>query len=265
MEIAPWKIAALYKFFKFTDYQEFAENLKVPFESLGIRGTLILAEEGINGTIAGTPDNLNQAIALLKLDSRLRKLDLKFSFTDSPPFGRFKVKVKTEIVTFRQPGIDPQQETGTYLEAEAWNDLISAENVTLVDTRNSYEVEIGKFPGAIDPGTADFTEFAYFVDEHLNPDEQEHVAMYCTGGIRCEKATALLLQKGFKNVYHLKGGILRYLETVKSEKLPNKWTGDCFVFDERVAVDADLAPAGYRIDPVSQKAVKLKERGRSVD
>lgn len=242
-----WKIAAFYHFVELPDRDEWAERIIDHGLQVGLRGTIIFASEGINSTCAGLHDAVDATIALLKSDPRFAALEVKYSYADFCPFPKFKVKKKPEIVTFRQHGADPRDEVGTYLEPEEWNDLISDPEVITIDTRNDYEVGVGKFKGAINPDTDDFTEFAKFVDEHLAAQKDKKIAMYCTGGIRCERSTAYLKQKGFTNVYHLKGGILRYMELMPKET--SLWEGDCFVFDYRVAVDHDLKPAKWKIDP----------------
>jgi UPF0176 protein len=264
-----WKIAAFYQFTEFNDSAEWAERLLKEGERLGIRGSIIIAPEGINSTCAGAPEALDAFIALLKSDARLAEMAVKYSQADFCPFPKFKVKQKPEIVTFRQEGADPQDAVGTYLEPDEWNDLISDPEVLTIDTRNDYEVKVGQFEGALNPKTDDFASFAAFVADELKGREEEKIAMYCTGGIRCERSTAYLKSQGFKNVYHLKGGILRYLEYVPKAK--SLWKGDCFVFDYRVAVDHDLKPGMWKIDPESSDPVpmapaeqeKIAERRRS--
>ncbi|MGJ8639395.1 MAG: rhodanese-related sulfurtransferase [Opitutaceae bacterium] len=242
-----WKIAAFYHFTDLPDRDEWAERMVDHGLKVGLRGTLIFAPEGVNSTCAGSEAAVDSTIALLKSDPRFEHLEVKYSFADFNPFPKFKVKKKPEIVTFRQEGADPRADVGTYLEPEEWNDLISDPDVITIDTRNDYEVEVGQFKGAINPKTDDFTEFAKFVDEHLASQKGKKIAMYCTGGIRCERSTAYLKQKGFDSVYHLKGGILRYMEMMPKDQ--SLWEGDCFVFDYRVAVDHDLKPAKWKIDP----------------
>ena len=264
-----WKIAAFYHFTELPDCDEWAERMVDHGLKHGLRGTLIFAHEGVNSTCAGTPEAIDATIALLKSDPRFAEMPVKYSYADFNPFPKFKVKKKPEIVTFRQDGADPRDTVGTYLEPEEWNDLISDPEVITIDTRNDYEVDVGQFKGAINPKTDDFTEFAKFVDEHLASQKDKKIAMYCTGGIRCERSTAYLKKKGFKNVYHLKGGILRYIEMMPKDQ--SLWEGDCFVFDYRVAVDHDLQPAKWKIDPetslpkpMSEDEIeKIAERRRS--
>jgi UPF0176 protein len=224
---------------------------------VGLRGTVIFAPEGVNSTCAGSHEAVDATIALLKSDPRFEPMEVKYSYADFNPFPKFKVKKKPEIVTFRQDGADPREAMGTYLEPEEWNELISDPEVITIDTRNDYEVEVGQFKGAINPNTDDFTAFAEFVDKHLASQKDKKIAMYCTGGIRCERSTAYLKQKGFKDVYHLKGGILRYMELMPREK--SLWEGDCFVFDYRVAVDHDLKPAKWKIDPETSNPKPMSE------
>ena len=236
-------VAALYKFVILEDYQALREPLLDVCQAAGTRGTLLLAEEGINGTIAGTREGIDAVIAYLKSDPRLADIDHKESFDDHNPFHRMKVKLKKEIVTMGVPGIDPNRVVGTYVEPKNWNALIEDPEVLLIDTRNDYEYGIGTFRGAIDPHTTTFREFPAWVREHLDPSRHKKVAMFCTGGIRCEKASAFMLQEGFEEVYHLQGGILKYLEEVPEQD--SAWEGECFVFDNRVAVDHHLEKGHY--------------------
>ena len=206
-------------------------------------GTLLLAQEGINGTIAGHRKGIDVLLAWFEKDARLSNMVIKESFEVSNPFYRTKVKLKKEIVTMGVEGIDPKQVVGTYVKPADWNDLISDPDVVLVDTRNDYEVEIGTFENAIDPKTTSFRDFPSWAKKNLDRDKHKKVAMFCTGGIRCEKSTAYLKEQGFEEVYHLQGGILKYLEEVPSEQ--TLWQGECFVFDNRVAVDHDLKRGSY--------------------
>ena len=208
-----------------------------------IRGTLLLANEGINGTIAGTEQGIYQLLTWLKTDPRLNEIDYKLSFTDVMPFNRTKVKLKKEIVTMGIEGIDPKQVVGTYVDPLDWNALISDPEVVLIDTRNDYEFTVGTFKNAINPNTESFREFPAYIKQNLNPDQHKKVAMFCTGGIRCEKSTAYLKEQGFEEVYHLKGGILKYLEVVPEEH--TLWQGECFVFDDRITVNHQLEKGHY--------------------
>lgn len=236
-------VAALYKFVSLPDYREMQADVLQACLDLGVKGTLLLAEEGINGTIAGTRKAVDGVLTRLRQDVRFSDIDVKESQTDEMPFYRTKVRLKKEIVTLGQEGIDPNKLVGTYVQANEWNDLISRDDVTLIDVRNDYEIEIGTFKGAVDPDTKTFRDYPEYVAKNLDPDKQKKVAMFCTGGIRCEKASAYMLQQGFEEVYHLKGGILKYLEDV--DQTETHWEGDCFVFDNRVAVNHDLEVAGY--------------------
>jgi UPF0176 protein len=239
---SPVKIAALYKFASLPDFEKLRPEVDAFCRRHQIRGTLLLAAEGINGTVAGTPEAIDALIKWLEdgniFGGRLRNAEIKYAGADKMPFYRMKVRLKSEIVTLRAPEADPSKQVGTYVDPENWNDLIAREDVILVDTRNDYEVGIGTFEGAIDPATKTFTEFKDYVAANLDPARDKKVAMFCTGGIRCEKASSYLLAQGFEEVFHLKGGILNYLETVPEEN--STWRGECFVFDERVAVKHGL-------------------------
>jgi len=208
-----------------------------------IKGTLLLAKEGLNGTVAGTRDAIDAMLAQLKSDPRLADLDYKESEDETNPFYRTKVRLKKEIVTLGVEGIDPLKTVGTYVEPKDWNTLIRDPETVLVDTRNDYEIGIGTFKNAINPETESFREFPQYVEKNLDPSQHRKVAMFCTGGIRCEKSTAYLKEQGFDEVYHLKGGILKYLEEIPEEE--SMWEGECFVFDNRVAVGHDLAKGKY--------------------
>lgn len=236
-------VAALYKFASLPDYAQLQPGLLALCNAQGIKGTLLLAEEGINGTVAGTRTGIDTLLAYLRRDPRLADLEHKESYTDELPFYRMKVRLKKEIVTLGVPGIDPNKTVGTYVKPEDWNAVISDPDVVVIDTRNDYEFEIGTFKGAIDPKTTTFREFPEYVRNNLNPARNKKVAMFCTGGIRCEKASAYMLEQGFEEVYHLQGGILKYLETVPQEE--SLWEGECFVFDQRVAVKHGLQVGDY--------------------
>ena len=243
MSNSPVIVAALYKFVALPDYRELREPLLDVCLNAGVKGTLLLATEGINGTIAGTRLAIDEVLAYLKSDARFNDIDHKESLDSELPFYRMKVKLKKEIVTMGREGIDPKILVGHYVEPQDWNALITDPEVTVIDTRNHYECDIGSFEGAINPQTTTFKEMPAFVDQQLDPAKHKKVAMFCTGGIRCEKSTAYLLEQGFDEVYHLKGGILKYLEEVPAEK--SLWQGECFVFDNRVAVDHDLNVGSY--------------------
>ena len=236
-------VAALYKFVTLEDFHELREPLLDACIASGARGTILLAHEGINGTIAGTREAIDQVLAYLRGDPRLADLEHKESFDDHLPFYRMKVKLKREIVTMGIEGIDPNSRVGTYVAPGDWNDLVNDPEVLLIDTRNDYEYGIGTFRGAIDPHTQSFRDFPAYVRSHLDPEKHKKVAMSCTGGIRCEKASAFMLQEGFAEVYHLQGGILKYLEEVPPQD--STWEGECFVFDNRVAVDHKLQKGQY--------------------
>lgn len=236
-------VAALYQFVRLDDYEAMRAPLKARCNELGIKGTLLLAYEGINGTVAGARESIDALLVYLKADARLADLEHKESFFDIPPFYRMKVKTKKEIVTMGIDGIDPNEAKGQYVKPEDWNALIEDPEVLVIDTRNDYEVELGTFKGAINPKTESFRELPEYVERHLDPKKHKKVAMFCTGGIRCEKSTALMVKQGFEEVYHLQGGILKYLEDVPKEN--TTWEGDCYVFDNRVAVNHDLEKGEY--------------------
>jgi UPF0176 protein len=233
-------VAALYKFVTLKDFSALRQPLLAAMKAHGVKGTLLLAQEGINGTISGRREAIDGFLNHLKSDSRLADLDHKESFCDEDPFYRSKVKLKKEIVTIGVEDVDPNLQVGTYVEPADWNALISDPDVLLIDTRNDYEVALGTFEGAIDPKTTSFGEFPKFVGENLDSTRHQKVAMFCTGGIRCEKASSYMQSQGFREVYHLKGGILKYLEDVP--QIESKWQGECFVFDQRVAVGQGLVP-----------------------
>jgi len=236
-------VAALYRFARFPDFEAFRQPLLEAMLAAEVRGTLLLAAEGINGTIAGSRLGIDKVLDFLQQDERFAGLEVKESYVDDNPFYRTKVKLKKEIVTMGVQDIDPNEIVGTYVDAEDWNELISRPDVLLLDTRNKYEVEIGTFDGAVNPETDSFREFPEYVARHLDPGNHKKVAMFCTGGIRCEKSTAYLRQQGFDEVYHLKGGILKYLELVPESE--SKWQGECFVFDNRVTVNHKLEQGAY--------------------
>ncbi|MAK44576.1 MAG: rhodanese-related sulfurtransferase [Spongiibacter marinus] len=238
-------VAALYKFVSLPDFHKLREPLLDHCLAQNIRGTLLLAEEGINGTVAGSREAIDSLLAYLKADPRLADLSHKESFDSSQPFYRMKVKLKKEIVTMGIDGIDPNEVVGTYVKPKDWNALISDPDVVLIDTRNDYEVEIGTFKGAVDPKTESFRQFPEYVRQNYNPAKHKKVAMFCTGGIRCEKASAFMKREGFEEVYHLEGGILKYLEEV--DQPDSLWQGECFVFDNRVSVKQGLEPGEYAL------------------
>lgn len=241
---APFIIAALYKFVKLDDFAALKPRLLAEMQRLEVKGSLLLAAEGINGTITGARAQLDEFLAFLKSDPRLSDLTHKESYAYKEPFHRAKVNLKREIVTMGIPEVDPTQEVGTYVAPREWNQLIEDPGTLLIDTRNDYEYRIGTFRGAVNPKTETFREFPQWLED--NKDELEskpRVAMFCTGGIRCEKATSYLKSQGFDEIYHLEGGILKYLEEVDERE--SLWDGECFVFDERVSVGHQLVPGEY--------------------
>lgn len=241
----PIVVAALYHFAPLPDFAALQLPLTQLAEAQGIKGTLLLASEGINGTVSGSREAIDALLAWLRQDDRLANLEHKESYYDEQPFYRLKVRLKKEIVTLGVPGIDPNEQVGTYVSPREWNELLADPEVVVVDTRNDYEVAVGTFEGAVDPHTRTFREFPDFVKKEMDPGKQKKVAMFCTGGIRCEKASALMLAEGFEEVFHLKGGILKYLEEVPEAE--SRWQGECFVFDERVAVGHGLAPGTHSL------------------
>ena len=236
-------VCALYHFVILDDYESLRDPLHNVMESNNVKGTLLLAKEGINGTIAGTREGVDSVLTWLRNDPRLIKVNTKESFDTEIPFYRTRVKLKKEIVTMGIDAIDPNHIVGTYVKPTEWNDLISDPDVLLIDTRNQYEIEIGTFKDAINPSTETFREFPKYAEQNLDPKKHKKIAMFCTGGIRCEKSTAYLKSQGFDEVYHLEGGILKYLEEVSAES--SLWEGECFVFDNRVSVNHDLEKGSY--------------------
>ena len=235
-------------FYRFTTLEDYA-SMQIPIETCcrenDVKGIVLLASEGINATIAGTRDGVLEVLHFLRKDSRLAGLTWKESSVRKQPFRKLRVRLKKEIVTMGMPGIDPERLTGTYVKPEDWNDLISDPNVIVVDTRNDYEVEIGSFKNAINPNITAFGEMPQWIEENIDISAQPRVAMFCTGGIRCEKSTALLKEAGLNEVYHLEGGILKYLERIQEDG--SLWSGQCFVFDERVSVGHGLAVGEYEL------------------
>ncbi len=234
----PFVVCAMYKFVTLDNVEALRQPLLDAMLKLNVKGTLLLANEGINGTVAGSREAIDGLLAYLRQDQRLTNIGCKESYDDEQPFYRTKVKLKKEIVTMGVEGIDPKRVVGTYVKPQEWNALIADPEVLLVDTRNDYEVGIGTFKGALDPNTKTFREFPQYVKENLDPEKHKKIAMFCTGGIRCEKSTAYLKEQGFDEVYHLEGGILKYLEEVPEED--TLWEGECFVFDNRVTVNHKL-------------------------
>jgi UPF0176 protein len=237
-----YKVAALYQFVALPDFRELKDPLHKLCSDLGIKGSLLLAHEGINGTVAGLGEAIDTLMAELQegalFGGRLDNLELKFSSASEMPFRRMKVRLKKEIVTLGDPQTDPLRRVGTYVSPAEWNRLLEEPGIVLLDTRNDFEVEMGTFDGAVDPRIKRFSEFKDFVKNELDPGQHKKVAMFCTGGIRCEKASSYMLAQGFEEVFHLKGGILEYLQDMPKEE--SRWRGECFVFDERVALGHGL-------------------------
>ncbi len=236
-------VCALYHFVALDNIESLQKPLLEVMESHGVKGTLLLASEGINGTISGTRESIDHVLSWIRKDPRLANVNCKESYDDELPFNRTRVKLKKEIVTMGIEAIDPNHIVGTYVKPEDWNALISDPDVLLVDTRNDYEVSIGTFKNAINPETEVFRAFPQYVSSQLNPGKHKKIAMFCTGGIRCEKSTAYLKSQGFDEVFHLQGGILKYLEEVPEEE--SLWEGECFVFDSRVSVNHQLEKGRY--------------------
>ena len=252
---------AMYKFVALPHFESLRQPLLDVMNDNQIFGTLLLAAEGINGTVSSTREGIDKLLAWLDEQPGLENIDNKESYDSKIPFYRTKVKLKKEIVTMGVEGIDPKETVGTYVQPEDWNALISDPDVVLVDTRNDYEVKIGTFKNAIDPKTTTFREFPKWSKENLDPNTNKKVAMFCTGGIRCEKSTAFLKEQGFDEVYHLQGGILKYLE-----KVPEKdslWQGECFVFDNRVTVDHNLEAGSY--DQCHACRMPITEQEKTLD
>jgi len=227
-------VAAFYRFVALADPQGLRDALHEMFALTDLRGTTLVAPEGVNGTMAASADTIDRFLAVLEERVGLERGEVKFSASEKAPFRRLKFKRKREIITFRaEEPVDPTR-PGTYVDAAGWNELIASPNVLVLDTRNTYETEIGTFAGAVTPPLEKFSDFAEWVNENLDPAKHTKVAMFCTGGIRCEKASAYMLQHGFPEVYHLRGGILKYLEETPAKE--SSWKGDCYIFDERVAV-----------------------------
>ena len=240
-------VAALYKFVEIDDLLSLQSNLYEICKKNNIMGTILIANEGINGTISGKTNEINQTIALLKSDKRFVNIEIKYSSSDKQPFHRMKVRLKKEIVTIGLPEINPNNKVGTYVKPDDWNDLISDPNVVVIDARNKYETKIGSFQNALDPEISSFREFPDWVKKFKSSKENANkkIAMFCTGGIRCEKASSLMKEEGFEDVYHLQGGVLKYLETIDREN--SLWNGECFVFDQRVCLTDELEVGSYKM------------------
>jgi UPF0176 protein len=238
----PYQVAAFYQFAALPDFRQLREPLRAICAELRLKGSVLLAQEGINGTLAGSDEAITALVEELRqgalFGGRLDNLELKFSQSATMPFQRLKIRLKKEIVTLGDTSADPTRQVGIYVEPADWNALIATPDTLVIDTRNAFEVAMGTFAGALDPGIRSFGQFREFAARHLDPAKHRKVAMFCTGGIRCEKASAYLLSRGFVEVYHLKGGILKYLEGVPEAE--SRWRGECFVFDDRVALGHGL-------------------------
>ncbi|WP_180898348.1 oxygen-dependent tRNA uridine(34) hydroxylase TrhO [Martelella soudanensis] len=251
-------VAALYHFARFSDFTAFRAPLQAVADDNGVKGTLLLAHEGINGTIAGSDEGIANVLAFIRARPELAGMEHKESHATKMPFNRMKVRLKKEIVTMGVDDIDPLKTVGTYVEARDWNDLISDPDTIVIDTRNDYETAIGTFRGAVDPKTRTFREFPRWVAENQGLHNKPKIAMYCTGGIRCEKASAFMKEQGFDEVYHLKGGILKYLEDVPEDQ--SLWDGACFVFDERVSVTHGLREGEHQLCHACRHPVTPEDR-----
>ncbi|MEZ2128415.1 MULTISPECIES: rhodanese-related sulfurtransferase [unclassified Sinorhizobium] len=253
----PFLVAALYQFVAFPRFREFRDPLQAICDANGVKGTLLLAHEGVNGTIAGPAQGIATVLAYLRAQPEFSGLEHKESHASNMPFLRMKVKLKKEIVTMGVENIDPTKVVGTYVAPRDWNALISDPDTIVIDTRNDYETAIGVFKGAVDPKTKTFREFPEWVKQNAGLHNKPKIAMYCTGGIRCEKATAFMKEQGFDEVYHLKGGILKYLEEVPPEE--SLWEGACFVFDERVSVEHGLKEGNHRLCHACRNPITVEE------
>ena len=256
-------VAALYKFVSLPDFNQLQEPLLAVCKANDVMGTILLADEGVNGTIAGSAKGVQNVLSWMRSDPRMAELEHKESYAEGDnPFNRMKVRLKKEIVTLGVPNVDPNKKVGTYVEPQDWNALVDDPDVVLIDTRNDYEVSIGTFKGAINPETVNFREFPAWVKSQKGLHNKPKVAMFCTGGIRCEKASSFMMDEGFEEVFHLKGGILKYLENVTPDE--SLWQGECFVFDNRVSVGHGLKPGPYDLchacrHPISESD-KLSEK-----
>ncbi len=263
-------VAALYKFSSISKPKELQDEIRSQLKELSIYGTILVGEEGLNGTIAGTHKKINEAVKYIKSIQGFSNVDIKFSQSQENPFVRLKVKLKKEIVTIGDESINPNHKVGDYIDPQDWNELISDKNTILIDTRNSYECSIGTFKNAINPNTVKFREFPKWIeDQNFSDDEKDkkNFAMFCTGGIRCEKASSFMKERGFKNVNHLKGGILNYFDKIDASI--SLWEGECFVFDDRVSVKHDLSVGTYDMChgcrmPITEKDKKNNKYIRGV-
>ncbi len=255
-------VAALYHFTRLNDPASLKPGVEAACREAGVKGTILLATEGVNGTIAGSREGIDAALAYLRTLPGCAQLEWKESEAADQPFLRLKVRLKKEIVTLGQPGVDPTSQVGTYVAPEDWNDLIDRDDVVLIDTRNDYEVGIGQFKGAIDPGTTSFREFPEWWKANKDAYAGKKVAMYCTGGIRCEKASSYLLSEGVDEVFHLKGGILKYLEHTPPEK--STWDGECFVFDNRVSVGHGLKQGPYDLCHACRRPISDADKASDI-
>ena len=253
-------VAALYQFTRFSDPASLCAPLQAKCDKLGITGSLLLAGEGVNGTLAGTREGIDAILAYLRTLPGCEMLEQKESVASLPPFPRMKVKLKKEIVTMGQPDVDPKARVGHYVDAKDWNALITSPDVAVIDTRNDYEVGIGTFKGAIDPQTKSFRDFPKWWENNKKRFHNKRIAMFCTGGIRCEKSTNYLLGQGVEEVYHLKGGILKYLEDVSEKN--STWEGDCFVFDARVSVGHGLKKGPHQLCYACRRPILPEDRKR---
>lgn len=238
------QVVSFYLFVGLTDLETLQARLAHLCQTQELLGTVILAAEGINGAIAGSPSSIQALQAFWAADPRFDQLTYKTSWVEQPPFQKIKIKIKPEIISLGRPHLDPNQ-AGKRVPATEWNQLLQDPEVILIDTRNEYEIELGTFAKAINPGIDSFREFPEYVNQNLDPKRDRKVAMFCTGGIRCEKASAFMLEQGFEQVYQLEGGILQYLEQVPPEQ--SLWQGECFVFDQRVSVDHQLSEGSYKL------------------
>jgi UPF0176 protein len=254
---SPFLVAALYHFISVPRFESLRDPLQTLCEDNGVKGTLLLAHEGINGTIAGPDAGIKTVLAFLRAQPEFVALEHKESRASKMPFLRMKVKLKKEIVTMGVENIDPNKAVGTYVAPQDWNALISDPDTIVIDTRNDYETAIGIFRGAVDPNTKSFREFPDWVRNNTGLHNKPKIAMYCTGGIRCEKATAFMKEQGFEEVYHLKGGILKYLEEIPKEE--SLWDGACFVFDERVSVEHGLKEGEHRLCHACRNPITAEE------